>query len=245
MGKDQNIEAYSRMISVGLLAAGVAHEISNPTAFVKSNTAYLLRNIQTLKSAENLTEEQSDILMEVLDILQENADGMARIERLVRELKAYSRPSEVIGPVSLEKVLESAIVLTWNRLKYKAKVSRDFDSSISVRADYGKIEEVAINLLNNAADAISSKGKIELRVYKKGRFGCFDVKDNGSGIPPDKQKKVFDAFYTTKGDSGTGLGLYLCQKIVSASGGTMEMQSTPGQGTCFSICIPLPDPNAE
>lgn len=237
--EEQNIESYSRLISIGLLAAGVAHEISNPTAFVKSNTTYLLRSLRALKDAEGLSKEQYAVLAEALDVLQENLGGMSRIERLVRELKAYSRPSGIAGPVSLANVLESSIVLTWNRIKYKAELTREIDSSVSVHADFGKVEEVAINLLNNAADAILSRGKIVLRVYKKGESGCFDVEDNGSGIPVDKQEKVFEPFFTTKGKAGTGLGLYLCKKITHAAGGEIYMKSTQGKGTCFTVCLPL------
>ncbi len=238
---DLNIEAYSRLISVGLLAAGVAHEIANPTAYIKSNTAYLLRNIKALRDMPNLSGDQRNVLAEALEILQENAEGIVRIERLVHELKSYSRPSGTVGPVALADVLESAVILTWNRLKYKADLARDMDTSVVVHADYGKVEEVAVNLLNNAADAMQTRGRITLRVYKRNGFGCFDVQDNGPGIPSDKQARVFEPFFTTKGKSGTGLGLYLCKKIVQEAGGTIKLDSEAGKGAKFTVCIPLAD----
>lgn len=243
--KEHNIDAYSRLISVGLLAAGVAHEIANPTAFVKSNTAYLLRNLRALIKDNNLPAKQAEVLAEAVDILQENADGLSRIERLLRELKSYSRGSGTIGPVSLKDVFESAIILSWNRLKYKAEIIKNFDGSVVVHADYSKVEEVVINLLNNASDALESRGKIVLQIYKKGDRGCFEVEDNGAGIPADSQEQVFEPFFTTKGSAGTGLGLYLCKKIINEAGGTIDMSSTPGQGTCFTICLPLSESDTD
>ena len=236
--KQQYIENYSRLISVGLLAAGVAHEISNPTAFIKSNTLYLKKEIEKFMSADNLSREQHGVLQEFLDILQENSDGVNRIERLVKELKSYSRAVGKTEPLNLESVLESALVLVWNRLKYKAEIQKDFLHPPLVIADYGKLEEVAINLLTNAADAIEIRGKVILRTFQRAGHSCFQVEVTGSGIPKDRLEDIFRPFVTTKGKKGTGLGLYLCRKILDELGGSIEVSSTVGQGTCFTVCLP-------
>ncbi|BDG08811.1 two-component system sensor histidine kinase NtrB [Anaeromyxobacter paludicola] len=223
-----------RIASVGSLAAGVAHEINNPLSYVISNLSYL---------AEALA-GQPGLPDEVHSALREAAEGAERVRRIVRDIRAFSRPDdERHGPVDLKRVVEGAISLASNELRHRAKLVRDLGEGVLAWGNEARVGQVALNLLVNAAQAIArgSAAENEIRVStRRVPEGVeLTVRDTGSGMPPEVQARIFDPFFTTKPVGvGTGLGLFICQRIVAELRGSISVESEPGRGTTFRVVFP-------
>jgi PAS domain S-box-containing protein len=258
-----SLSQSDRLASVGLLAAGVAHEINNPLA-------YLLFNLQSLRTdlpllAEALTRLQLEVgpqrikavlgdaaaLVEAgrLADLRQQADdalnGAERVRKIVRDLKTFSRADEErLVPVSLNEVLESAVSMAFNEIKYRARLVREYGQLPTLLANDSKLAQVFLNLLINAAQAIdegdTEGNEIRLRTSCTDGEVRVEVRDTGCGIEADLLPRLFDPFVTTKDVGvGSGLGLSICRNIVSEHGGVIEVQSSPGQGSSFAVRLPL------
>jgi PAS domain S-box-containing protein len=228
-----------RLVSVGTLAAGVAHEINNPLTYVIANLEYVARL---------MADETSDPLREknerVSRALKQAREGTERVRLIVRNLRTFSRGDEERrGPVSVREVIESAIDMSWNEIRHRAQLVRDYQSVPLVEANEARLGQVFLNLLVNAAQAIP-EGNVDAHCIRIGtRYDNhrvrIEISDTGVGIPAENIKRIFDPFFTTKavGD-GTGLGLSVCHGIVTALGGEIRVESTPGHGTVFSVLLP-------
>ena len=253
-----------KLASIGQLAAGVAHEINNPIGFVNSNLGTLKGYVDQLikliedmsttvdpllandpevkKSLEELKRKADlDFLREdIRCLIAESIDGTTRVRRIVQDLRDFSRTGEVnMEWVDLHAGMESTLNVVSNEIKYKAEVVRDYGKLPLVECRPSQINQVFMNLLVNAAQAIDQKGKITLK------SGCvddkvwFSVSDTGCGIPPDIVARIFDPFFTTKPvGKGTGLGLSVSYGIIEKHGGKIDVASQPGQGTTFTVWLP-------
>jgi PAS domain S-box-containing protein len=224
-----------RMVAVGTLAAGVAHEINNPLACVLSNLDLALMEVGD-------SDEFGQRIQEELRDAREAAD---RVRHIVRDLKVFSRNEEdVRGPVDVRAVLESALRMARNEIRHRAKVVKDYQEVPPVQANEGRLGQVFINLLVNAAQAIDegSAADNEIRLTTKlvGERVVASVEDTGSGIPPEVRKQLFVPFVTSKpAGFGTGLGLSICQRIVASLGGAIEVTSEVGRGSRFEVSLPI------
>ncbi len=227
-----------RLVALGTLAAGIGHEINNPLAYVMANLEFLSRELsQGVPSEERL--------VEVRRALFECREGSTRIERIVGGLNALARPQEERRVVlDLPRVLERALAMTHNEIRHRARLVKRYDPVPRVEADDARLIQVFINLLVNAAQAIpegqSEHHEIEVTTGTEadGRARV-QVRDTGSGIPADKISRIFDPFFTLKPVGvGTGLGLSISHGIVSALGGTIEVESQEGRGTTFRVLLP-------
>ena len=227
-----------RLASVGMLAAGVAHEINNPLAYLSAALDFLHEHAAELSGPPALRRE-------ALRALGEAREGAERVRRVVRELRTFSGTREdQRSRVELEPVLESAIHIAANELRYRARVVRDYGPAPAVVADEARLGQVVLNLLINAAQAIP-EGRTddhEIRIVTstdaRGR-AVVEVRDTGVGIPPEIADRIFNPFFTTKPHGvGTGLGLSICRGIVLALGGEIGVQSRPGAGTTVRIALP-------
>ncbi len=250
-----------RMASIGQLAAGVAHEINNPVGFVNSNlgslqhyVVNLLRLLSAYKNAEgNMPEmavQQLAVLKQELDfefmcedittLLSESLDGLKRVTRIVQDLKNFSHVDESESQwADLEAGLESTLRVVWNELKYKAEVVKEFAGVPQIKCYPFQLNQVFMNLLVNASQALDGKGSITLRTGFDAQEVWVAVQDSGRGIKPEHLLRVFDPFFTTKPvGKGTGLGLSLSYDIVKKHGGRIEVQSTEGVGTTFTVHLP-------
>lgn len=251
-----------KMASIGQLAAGVAHEINNPIGFVSSNLGALqrysqdmLKLLQTYEQAEgSLTSEVQeelarlkhqidfDYLREDLGkLLGESQDGLQRVKRIVQDLKDFSHAgdSERVW-ANLENGLESTLNVVWNEIKYKAMVIREYAGIPDIECIPSQLNQVFMNLLVNAAQAIKDKGQITVRTGSDDVNVWVEIADTGSGISPENMNRIFDPFFTTKPvGQGTGLGLSLSYSIVQKHGGRIEVSSVPGEGTTFRVVLPL------
>ena len=264
------------MASIGQLAAGVAHEINNPTGFVSSNLKSLLdyqhdinsllmeyrRFITGLKEValkedfpssiaqqvERIAdlEEEIDvdfILEDVLDLIGECREGTERIKKIVLNLKDFAHPNEDKMQVSdINNGIESTLNVVWNELKYKATVTKDYGDLPPIKCYPQQLNQVFMNLLVNAAQAIEDQGIITVNTRQEKDWAVVEISDSGSGISPENLERIFEAFYTTKEvGKGTGLGLSICHDILQKHQGMISVASQVGEGSCFTIKLPLPD----
>jgi signal transduction histidine kinase len=244
------------MAAIGQLAAGVAHEINNPIAFVNSNMGALKNYIQQLMvvidaceqgDSEKIKEAYAgadiDYLREDLPaLLAESLEGLGRVAKIVQDLKDYSRVSpDGHQPSDLNAAMTSTLNVVWHELKYKADVIRELGPIPPVDCFPAQINQVFTNLLVNAAQAIAERGKIFVRSRQEGETVVFEVEDSGAGMSEETQRRIFEPFFTTKPvGKGTGLGLSISYDIVvKKHGGRLEVRSEVGQGTCFRIVLPI------
>ncbi len=233
-----------RMASVGTLAAGVAHEINNPLAYVIANLGFVSEEVSALASEYRDETNLSTRLGELEATLREAREGADRVRQIVRELKAFSRPDEDRrGPVEVRRVLESAINMAWNEIRHRARLIKDYGETPAVMANESRLGQAFLNLLVNAAQAIP-EGKadhntirVTTRVDDLGRV-VVEVRDTGVGIPPDVLPRIFDPFFTTKPlGVGTGLGLSICHGIIAGFGGEITVESKVAVGSTFRIVL--------
>ncbi len=251
-----------KMASIGQLAAGVAHEINNPIGFVNSNLGALQQYIHGMlrllaayeryepyladeaRAALTALKQEIDITYlrdDIGDLLTESLGGLQRVKRIVQDLKDFSHVSDSeMQWAKLQDGLESTLNVVWNELKYKADVVRDYGPIPEIECIPSQLNQVFMNLLVNAAQAIEDHGTITLRTRQEGDQVSVEISDTGSGIPAEIINRVFDPFFTTKPvGMGTGLGLSIAHGIVRKHNGRIEVSSTPSTGTTFKIVLPV------
>jgi PAS domain S-box-containing protein len=236
----ERLQLADRMASVGTLAAGVAHEINNPLAFVAGNVAYALEALGP--SSPPLSGARLD---ECRAALSESLEGTRRVERIVRDLKVLSRSDgDRRVPTDVGRALATALHLARNELRQRARVLTRLEDVPPVLADESRLSQVFLNLLVNAAQAIPEghreANEIEVTLARRGDSALVTVRDTGSGIAAVDLKRIFDPFFTTKPIGiGTGLGLAISERIVTSLGGEIGVESEPGKGTTFRVSLPL------
>jgi PAS domain S-box-containing protein len=232
-----------RLVSVGTLAAGVAHEINNPLAYVSSNLELLGRELPRLLAGEasHLSRE------EIAELLKDAREGAARVGAIVRELRALSRSDDAPGAVDIAAVLASCIKIAHNEIRHRARIVSDVEDKLPpATGTASRLGQVFLNLLVNAAHAIreghAEANEIRVRAYSvpATREVAVEIEDTGAGIPPNVLGRIFDPFFTTKPVGvGTGLGLSISHEIVRSYGGSITVDSTPGAGSTFRVVLPV------
>ncbi len=236
---ERRIQA-DRALSIGTLAAGVAHEINNPLTFVVTNLGYAISELRTIAEAGDPFQ-----VTELVEALAEAQEGAERIRLIVQELRAFSRLEEgVEAPVDVNRVLRSSVNLAAADIRARARLERAFQPVPPVLGSEGRLGQVFLNLLVNATHAIPPGRPQDHEV----RVACFpdahgqvvvEVRDTGAGMPPEVRARVFDPFFTTKpAGVGTGIGLSICQRIVTGLGGDIAVESAPGEGSIFRVRLP-------
>jgi signal transduction histidine kinase len=249
-----------KMASLGQLVAGVAHELNNPIGFVFSNVATLddfvrrLRSMldayrgATLDDAERARLEERwqglkvDYALKYIDsMIRGIREGAERARKIVRDLRVFARgQDEVWQAVDLREEIESSLTLLNHLLKDRVEVLRKFSDLPSVECIRSQIDQVLLNVLANAAQAIVGPGRITVETRRDGNTAVVTIADTGAGIPPDVMGRVFDPFFTTKPvGEGTGLGLSISYEIVKKHGGEIRAASPPGGGAVFTVSLPI------
>jgi signal transduction histidine kinase len=233
-----------KLASLGRLVAGVAHEINNPVAFVSASVDLI--HDAALKMRAGLNGDDPS-LHAALDRLLENAaicrDGAGRAARIVRELTAFSRAShERREPTDLHAALDRTLQLLRGETRDRITIVREYGDVPWPPCDTGEIDQVLMNLVSNAVQAIDGPGEIRLRTWAGDGSVWVEVEDTGPGIPRVIRERIFEPFFTTKAGRGTGLGLSIAQAMVARHGGDLTLQSRPGAGTTFRIRLPLAPP---
>jgi PAS domain S-box-containing protein len=261
-----------KLASLGQLVAGVAHEINNPLAFVSNNVAVLERDLKDLialiglyRALERSDDPKEQTILTEIDQVSESLDlhyamenlpqlidrtreGLRRIERIVKDLRLFARVDEgEWNEVDLNPGIESSVnmVLGYAR-KRGVRLVADLQPLPLVRCRGARVHQVVVNLLMNAIDACKREDSVTVRTRSEPEAGGvrIDVVDTGCGIEPTYRERIFDPFFTTKPvGEGTGLGLSISYGIVQEHRGSIDVQSTPGEGSCFTVRLPRePDP---
>jgi two-component system NtrC family sensor kinase len=253
-----------KMASIGQLAAGVAHEINNPMGFINSNLSSLRKYIGRLTefiehlsssiiSTTTTPESQQQIkemrrllkidhiLSDAICLLEESQEGAERVKRIVQDLKNFSRVDQAeVSIVNINECLDSTINIAWNEIKYIATLNREYGQLPVIRCHPQQLNQVFLNLLVNAGQAMEGQGTITIRTWHDEASVFVSVSDTGKGIPDEFQQKIFDPFYTTKEvGKGTGLGLSISADIVRKHGGDIKVASNVGEGTEFTVRLPV------
>ncbi len=225
------LAAQDRLSSVGTLAAGVAHEINNPLTYVLGNLQVLART-----AADLGVEERRELVDEALE-------GALAVRRIVKDLGVFSRVDDEPHTVAVDvrEALETAVRMARNSIRFRGELRISYRDVPAVRAEEGRLPQVFLNLLVNAAQAIEAgdAGVIEAACGHAGDEVTVTITDNGRGIPADAVDRLFDPFFTTKPvGEGTGLGLAICAGIVRGAGGRIEVDSEAGEGTTMRVFLP-------
>ena len=234
-----------RMMTVGTLAAGVAHEINNPISYVIGNLHFAL-------SVLTQTGLPRDVeLREVRTALEEALSGAERIGRIVSNFQAFSRKDPTsTKSLSLPSIVETALTAAYIEIRRRARLIRDLRATPPVIGNEARLGQVILNLVLNAVQALpehqTDVNTIEVCTYEENGQAVFRITDNGPGIAPQVLNHVFEQFFTTKPIGiGTGLGLSIAHSIVRQLGGTIEVDSTLGEGTTFTVRLPPRTPPAD
>ena len=260
--QDHLIQA-EKMASLGQLTAGIAHEINNPINFVSANIAPLKEDLadllQVLRRYDKVIQEKSldkefleviklkeetnyDVtITEVRKLLTGIEDGARRTSEIVRGLRNFSRADQnVFKKTNLNECLESTLTLLHSSYKNRIEIIKNYAELPEVDCFPGQINQVFMNLLSNAIQAIPETGKIFISTKLAGDMVKISVKDTGGGMTEEVRKKIYDPFFTTKEvGKGTGLGLYISYGIIEKHNGKIEVFSDVGQGTEFVITMPI------
>ncbi len=254
-----------KMASIGQLAAGVAHELNNPIGFVHSNLGTLdgyLHNLMAiiatyekiagapdancphLDSVHHLMDEcDFDFVKDdIFNLLAESKEGLGRVRKIVQDLKSFSHVGEQDWQeADLHQGLDSTLNIVWNELKYKCTVVKDYGDIPPIYCLISQLNQVFMNLLVNASQAIETQGTVTLRTRRQGDDAvCVEFSDTGKGVAPEHLNRIFEPFFTTKPvGKGTGLGLSLSYSIVERHGGRIEVESLPGKGSTFRVVLPV------
>lgn len=226
-----------RLASMGTLAAGVAHEINNPLAYLMLNLQYLMRELPRFDGTPGR-------LAVLLERLSEAEHGARRVSTIVGDLRAFAHPEDMErGPVNVGKAVSAAVKVVSTQVRHRARLVESYAPTPLVEASATRLEQVFVNLLINAAQAVPEgnpdQNRISVTVSSEAGCVIVEVRDTGSGIPADILSRVFDPFFTTKPRGiGTGLGLPISRSIVTALGGEITVQSEPGVGTTFRVSLP-------
>jgi two-component system cell cycle sensor histidine kinase/response regulator CckA len=243
------LAATERMASVGTLAAGVAHGINNPLAFIIGNLSVLRQDLGDLcRSGGGAT--LADLLA-WQEMVEETWGGVERVRVLVKDLKSFSARRDDDGEyVQFNALLDSTLQLAGNELRYRAQVERRYSDVPPVRASRDHLAQVALNLLINAARAIPvgqvADHHITVRTALAGGRVLLEIADTGCGIPADLMDQIFDPFFTTRAQGeGAGMGLSVCHGLVEGMGGRIEVHSVEGAGTSVRVFLPPADIGAR
>lgn len=261
-----------KMASIGKLAAGVAHEINNPTGFVSSNlktlkdyqndilevineynelTTQLISGehnipspvIEKLESIASLKDrvDLDYIVEDIPNLIKESEEGIERIKKMVMDLKNFAHPGKSKPEyVNINDNIDSTLNIVWNEIKYKATVDKEYSDLPDVLCHPQQLNQIFMNILVNAAQAIEKNGKITIKTSADKNNVTVQVSDTGTGIPEEIISKIYDPFFTTKDvGKGTGLGLNMAYNIIKKHNGTINVESKIGEGTTFYIKIPL------
>ncbi|MGN0192540.1 MAG: ATP-binding protein [Candidatus Gastranaerophilaceae bacterium] len=254
-----------KMKSLGELVAGIMHEVNNPVNFIYGNLTHLknyskdlITIIDEFKSYEGeLSEEHRakvDELMKQIDyeflktdlpdLIDSCHEGTERVKNIVLDLKDFSRMEEAaLTSVDLAKEIDTTLNILYNKFKYKITVHKEYEPNMpKIEAYGGQLNQVFMNILDNAAYAVSDKerGDVYIRLRTTNKYAVIEIEDNGKGMDAKTRDKIFNPFFTTKPvGQGSGLGLSISYKVIKNHKGNIEVYSTPGKGTKFIITLPL------
>jgi signal transduction histidine kinase len=244
-GLQDRLRQSQKMEAVGRLAAGLAHEINNPMAYVRSNLAQLDAEWESAAAQIDKLEDTPRALVDSLheghELIRESAEGVELTIAIVRDVKDFSHiASSDLAEVDLCEVVASAIRVANPRGSQPLTIETQLPELPRLRCSSNQLQQVFVNLVANAIQAVDDSGHVAVTAHREEDGLCVRVTDDGPGILPAHRERLFEPFFTTKPvGEGTGLGLYVSYEIVASHGGRIEVHSEPGAGTCFEVHLPL------
>ena len=233
-----------RMAAVGQLAAGIAHEINNPLAFVRANLGCLEGHWKELRprlEAAPIETGSRERLSEVAELIEESIEGVDRAAEIVRSVRSLSHAgTDARDRTDLHAILDDVLRIAGAQIGSGVEVERRYGEVPPLRCAPRQLERALLNLVMNAVHAVQGRGRIAVSTRCAGDRVEIDVEDDGCGIAPEIRDRIFDPFFTTKAaGEGTGLGLGIAYQIVRGHGGDIEVESSPGRGSRFRVELPL------
>ncbi len=271
----RQLQQSEKLATVGQLAAGIAHEINNPIGYVGSNIntlkSYIAKVVPLISTSKVLIEEEIPVenseiasklkdlreqlgddsleylLTDLADIVDECAVGISRVKSIVGDMKAVAHSGDDERDwIDIHGAIDVALNIANNEIKYKASVKKEFAELPKLYCSSSQMNQIFLNLFVNAAQAIEARGVITVRTRENSGNVEIDIEDNGSGIEANKLSKIFETFYTSKpAGKGTGLGLPIVKDIITRHGGEINVHSHLGEGTCFTVRLPINQENCD
>jgi signal transduction histidine kinase len=246
LATQQHLARTDKLASLGRLVAGIAHEINNPVAFVNASVDLIHDTAARVRDQLNGTADAQ--VVQSLNQLLENAticrDGAQRAARIVKDLTAFSRTQpDRREPTDLHAGIERTLQLLRGEYRDRITIIRDYGDIPRPAVNAGEIDQVVMNLLANAIQAVPGEGEVCVRTYATNGSVFVEVHDSGAGVPGELQERIFEPFFTTKEGKGTGLGLAIAHSLVTRHGGDLHCRSTPGRGATFTLRLPVAAPS--
>ncbi|MBX5484823.1 MAG: response regulator, partial [Myxococcaceae bacterium] len=249
-----------KLVAIGQIAVGVAHEVNNPLSFMLSNLSCLgqyMKDVRQVLEAYRRSREEGRsaedrlglrcILEDIDALIAETLEGGERVRSIVQNFKSFSRPDDgPLEPVDLAQVVRSTLLLTERELSSRATLTRDLQPALVPAAPKNALQQVALNLVVNAMQALEGKAPAEAKLHiatgTRDGLAWLSVEDTGCGIPEHIRDRIFEPFFTTKQVGvGTGIGLSFCADVIHKLGGAIDVASEEGKGTKFTVRIPVTD----
>jgi len=243
--RDTSSVETEEMVSAGHLVQDVVHELDDPICTVRSSLELATQYLEELKEivrGSSRWDAEEDRIFGTLDrLLLSCRNGADRTRQIVEDLERFSRGDEAeFAKVDIHQALESTLMLLMNRYKNRIMVHREYGDLPEIGCYAGQLNQVFMNLLINAVQAIPGDGDVWISTRVEGDEAILSIRDNGRGIPPEHLNRIFDPFFTTKDpEEGTGLGLSISRDIIDRHGGTLEVESEVGKGTTFTVRLPI------
>jgi two-component system NtrC family sensor kinase len=252
--RKQQLIYTQKMASLGALIAGITHEIRTPIAAIASMQDTLNRAVEKLKrsleestSSECLNDRAIQAALKAIDDANRVIEsGSDRTLGIVKRMRKFARRDEAsLQETDLHAELDDTLLLIHHELKNRIEVVREYGQIPHVTCNTGQINQVFLNVLVNAAQAIEDRGTITVRTRQRQELVQVEIEDTGPGIPAEVKERIFQMGFTTKRTHGTGLGLAICNKIVQEHGGSLELESEEGRGTRVTISLPPGGPDQD
>jgi len=249
-GAQADVVNSAKMAALGQLVAGVAHEINTPMGALNSNHDVIRRaldKLQVILEDERVDPDELEQVRRIVKALHgvQSTNDMAveRMGHIVKSLRTFGRPDRSeVGPLDLTEGLDSTLTILSHEVRGRIDIVREYGDVTLAECFPNRLNQVFMNLLMNACQAIEESGTITVRtaLTEGGDAASIQVEDTGSGIPPETLAKIFEPGFTTKGSRvGMGMGLLISRQIVEQHGGQISVESTPGEGTTFTLTLPL------
>lgn len=235
--KTQESIQTEKMMSLGLLVAGIAHEINNPLAYIKATIEIVKEDLEEIRNNNLRIGINSNKLKELQSSIETVSGGIERISNITNTLKRFAKPTEEKSIQDINQGIKDTLIILQNKLKNRIIVKEDYGNIPPIECNISQLNQVFLNVLLNASESMDS-GKIRIKTWENQNWVYVEIEDNGIGIPPEKKNKIFDPFFTTK-EQGTGLGLSVSYQIIKDHKGKINVDSEEGKGTKVTISLPI------